>query len=517
MDESGSEADARLWWVAFGCCALLIAVPFFFVDVPPLLDYPNHLARLYVLAHAGSDPVLDAMYAPHWSIIPNLGLDIVGVPLVKLLPVHVAGRILLYASALLPTIGTIVYHRAVFGVRSYWPIAAGAVAFNALFFAGFAAFLFGVGLALIGAALWIRWQDRGRVTRVVAAMATGIVLFFCHILALFFFVVLVVAHEAAAAWPFDRAGRWRALESLGVLAGALLPALLLYGLSPFAADTGTSVWTFDSKLMMLLTPFMTYSQAITEATAVVAVAVIVACGVSRRMRVDAGTLLAVVALLAAFAVAPNRMHGGALIDARLPLLAGLAFVGGTRALLPRTWAVAAGGVVALLMAVRIATIAQVWAAHGADLAELRTAIAPVAPGDRVLVLTGGRAASYAYVAREPAGRQLPGFYRLDEHVAALLLIERHAFWPYLFADPRQQPIVVRPPYAAIAWPLGEPPAPSAIASDNGPGAYLSDWPDHFDYVLVLDAGAIDASKLRPDRLQPIVTTDAAALYRVRKD
>jgi hypothetical protein len=34
------------WWsVLAGTCAVLLA-PLFLVDVPPLLDYPNHLARM---------------------------------------------------------------------------------------------------------------------------------------------------------------------------------------------------------------------------------------------------------------------------------------------------------------------------------------------------------------------------------------------------------------------------------------------------------------------------------------
>jgi len=518
VEQGGGEADVRWWWAALAGCLVLVAVPFFVIDVPPLLDYPNHLARLYVLAHVASDPVLGAMYAPHWSILPNLGLDIVGVPLVKLLPVHVAGRILLYAAALMPTIGVIVYHRALFVRRSYGPLAATAFAFNAIFFAGFAAFLYGVGLALIGAALWIRWRERELAVRVAATVATGIVLFFCHMLALFYFLVLVVAHEAAAAWPLDVAGRRRALESLGILAGGLLPTLLLYGLSPFAGDTGASIWQYGNKLTLLLTPFMTYSQWVTVGSALVLAALVAVCALRGRwIRIDRGALLAVVLVLAVYAVAPSRMHGGAVIDARLPLLALLTLAGGIGVQVSRRSALVLGAVVAALIVVRTGSVSASWAEHRQDLAAFRSAIAPVMPGERVLVVSGTRAAHSGYFLSEPRSRMLPGFYyRLDEHLPALLVIERHAFWPYLFADPRQQPITVRPPYAAIAWPLGEPPAPADIATDDGPGAYLSDWPAHFDYVLLLDAGAIDASKLRPDRLQPIVRTDAATLYRVRK-
>ena len=85
------------------------------VDLPPLLDYPNHLARAVVLAFGNSDPVLSQMYAAHWGIIPNLGMDLMLAPLLHVLPIHLAGRMVVGGAILLPVIGTIAYSRATFG------------------------------------------------------------------------------------------------------------------------------------------------------------------------------------------------------------------------------------------------------------------------------------------------------------------------------------------------------------------------------------------------------------------
>ena len=104
------------WAVALLC--LILLAPLALVDMPPLLDYPNHLARAVVLAAGTSDPILSRMYAAHWAVIPNLGTDLVLPPLLHLLPVHLAGRIVVGISILLPVAGTIAYSRAVFGVYS---------------------------------------------------------------------------------------------------------------------------------------------------------------------------------------------------------------------------------------------------------------------------------------------------------------------------------------------------------------------------------------------------------------
>ncbi|HEX2943335.1 MAG TPA: hypothetical protein VHO91_19940, partial [Rhodopila sp.] len=70
---AGRRAAARsagrsgLWRAAvLALCAVLLA-PLLLVDVPPLVDYPNHLARAFVLASWPQDPVLVRFYAPSWS------------------------------------------------------------------------------------------------------------------------------------------------------------------------------------------------------------------------------------------------------------------------------------------------------------------------------------------------------------------------------------------------------------------------------------------------------------------
>ena len=77
-------AETLAWWLALLAAVAVLITPLFLVDVPPLLDYPNHLSRAWVLAKGSSDPVLSRIYEPHWTIIPNLASDIV-------LPGHARG------------------------------------------------------------------------------------------------------------------------------------------------------------------------------------------------------------------------------------------------------------------------------------------------------------------------------------------------------------------------------------------------------------------------------------------
>ena len=53
--------------------------------LPPLFDYPNHLARLGLLTEGG-----DQFYRVVWAPLPNLAEDLIVPPLARLMPLEVA-------------------------------------------------------------------------------------------------------------------------------------------------------------------------------------------------------------------------------------------------------------------------------------------------------------------------------------------------------------------------------------------------------------------------------------------
>ena len=56
------------------------SVPIFSTVLPPLVDYPNHLARMHLLAEGGN-----RYFAAHWAPLPNLAADLVIPPLTRLM------------------------------------------------------------------------------------------------------------------------------------------------------------------------------------------------------------------------------------------------------------------------------------------------------------------------------------------------------------------------------------------------------------------------------------------------
>ncbi|MDB5447992.1 MAG: hypothetical protein JWQ97_3309 [Phenylobacterium sp.] len=366
---------------AWGLAAVFIVAvslaPFLVVDVPAVLDYPNHLARFYILAHP-HDPVLSLMYAPHWAVLPNVGMDLLGQALLRVAPPSVGGRIILALSLLAPAAGTTLYARAAFGRWTWWSLGAGVIAFNGIFSLGFMNFLLGLGLALAGAAAWRALRRRGRdAVTALAGAVIGLAVFFCHLSGFGFFALLVGAQEADELYRERRAGRLssRRLVAAAVrLAVALGPPLALYALTHRATEHGDALgWKWRPKLVEALIPFMAYDRRATLIMAVVVGAVAIL--VWRQARRASGVVLALALLAILYLVAPFEGAGGTFVDTRLPLMAALLLFAGLEPSLSRRAGRAAAAIFALLALGRAAEVGVAWQGRGRDLAELRAELA----------------------------------------------------------------------------------------------------------------------------------------------
>jgi hypothetical protein len=518
------------WFVASALilCAVLM-VPFLATPIPPLLDFPDHVAEMDVIAHAVSDPILAKWFTIHWTVVANSGVELVMPILLRWFPLWATGRFFLILALLVPLAGIIAYSRVAFGRWSAWSLGGGLVAYNTLFLLGFMNFVIGLGLALLAAAAWMAWRERLPVRTILAGILAALALFFFHLFALLYFALLIGAHELLALWgPPGR--RWPTPRAVlaRLLPDALLfvlPALLL-ATSTLADTTGPTIrLSLNLKLGELFFPFLTYYQTPDRLVMLVVIAIMAGLLIRRRAQVAVPAVLVAVILLLVWPFIPHVFKQTGYIDARFPIMCGfLLFAGFAPRRLPRRLAAAVFGLLAILTVVRVGLITQVWAGHNPDLAELQAVIAHVPQGSVVLAADVPPAQVIPYWLTHRRNWLTAAYIKTYYQDAALLLIERRALWPRLFTGLGKQPVVVNPPYRNVTAPEGELPdyhelaadAPSAKAVADAP--YLADWQHKFDYVLVLAAGAApDLAALRPDRLELVAQTEFAALFRVRRD
>src|SRR4030088_879383 len=81
---------------------------------PPMSDYINHLARMQVIANINTDPDLARFYEIDWQLIPNLMMDLIIPPLLRVMNVYLAGQLYTILSFVVIASGTLALHRRLF-------------------------------------------------------------------------------------------------------------------------------------------------------------------------------------------------------------------------------------------------------------------------------------------------------------------------------------------------------------------------------------------------------------------
>src|SRR5258708_40179654 len=66
------KGDTAKIFAAFVLLLAVVSAPLFSTALPPLVDYPNHLTRLQLIATDG-----DEFYAVRWAPLPDLAADLV--------------------------------------------------------------------------------------------------------------------------------------------------------------------------------------------------------------------------------------------------------------------------------------------------------------------------------------------------------------------------------------------------------------------------------------------------------
>lgn len=509
-----------VWWLTLLAMCGLLLTPLMFADIPPVVDYPNHLARLVILGHAGEGSALDSIWRPHWAVIPDLGIDLVVPPLMHVMPPYAAGRLALALALLMPVGGAAAYSRAAFRRRLYWPMIAGLMAYNIIFVLGFLNYLISLGAALFAAAAWLGVRGQPWMVRLAVGALSAGGIFFIHIFGVAFFGILIgVAELDRLTREADGRTVRQVAHSAGLLAATFAPCMYLWTLvPPHLADTLVHRGAILTKLFFLAGPFIGYEALPGLLIGAALFSAAIWWKAKRRGSTGPGIPIAALTLAAAWLALPFAIGGGTFLDSRIPLMLALTLAAGIRPpAMNRRAARAIFVLAAAAFVLEIVPISVIWHRHEAQIADLRRTIAPVSPGSRVLVVSAPLDRDNPYW--RASGALALGIFRTDYNLGALVAIDRQAFWPGLFADPSQQPVAIQPPYAGLAAP-GWPPEIESLklgqsTDPNWPAPYLKDWPANFDFVLVLNAGAIpDIARYLPERVTLIGATPIAALFQV---
>jgi len=461
-----------LWvWSAFAVLLSLSAVPVFSTVLPPLVDYPNHLARMHLLAEGG-----DAFYTVHWAVLPNLAEDLIVPPLARVLPLDIVAKLFLVMIFALMAGGVIWLNHVAIGGWRLWPLLGFLFLYNRILLWGFVNYLFGIGVALVGTALWLALERRRWWLRSLSSSLVAFACFLSHIAAFGFYALVILGVEALPAVAELRARRWRALgRRIAIVAPQFVaPAVLLLGVqhdTPGGTVSYAGLWR---KADLLFSVFDNYDRAFDLACLALFLALISGLVWARRLGMGPRLASAVGIVFAAYLLLPSQMYGGSGADHRLPIAFFLLLIAASAPrFASRRIAAAVGMVAAAILVIRLGVIEHVWR-----------------EADRVY------SADLAGIDALPRGSKLaiaqpPNLFHVvpvpEVHLAVLAIPRGEAFVPTLFAIPGQQPVALKP---AFAW-LAEAAQPQhlwAILSD-GQAADREPLPavlEQFDFIAFTD-------------------------------
>lgn len=514
---SGSRLHVAGLWLAYAVAVAALLTPLAVVTIPPLVDYPNHLARLHILAAIEDEPTLQGIYEVRWAILPNLAMDLIALPFAKLLGAVDAGRLFVAITIVLLLGGTATLHRVLHGRFGLWPLCAALVVYNYCLFWGFLSYLFTAGLVLFAFAGWIAAERWLPWTRGAVFSLVSVALFICHLFAFATFGLIVAAYEL---W------RWRERREAGFVPFLRFsaPAAAQFGIPAvlwFMSPTGTGAAYTDyggimDKMRALISPVV-FSGGIVERVIFVFAAFVIIWGIHKRWySVTQKIAYPLVALALAAIAMPNWLMNTFGADLRLPVVIACVFIAGARpTFTSRRTRMALATVAVFLFATRMVLLTDQWRETDRRYAEFRQAAREIPEGSAILPTW---TASEGWV----DNASLPYW-----HLATLAVIDRSAFVPTLFTNPVKQPVRVRDLYRDIDANHGDPISLSVLTTGERPetskqptgerlwahrNAYWQSWQERFDYVLVVRDGP--PAELPPGKLVRVSGGSWFDIYRV---
>ncbi|HTJ65670.1 MAG TPA: hypothetical protein VL899_17855, partial [Alphaproteobacteria bacterium] len=352
---SKAGAGRRAVLTGFVLLGLLALMPILSVRLPPILDYPNHLARMHILAALSSTPDLARFYRVHWSPLPNLALDAV-VPWVgRITGVETAMRLFLGATLLGLAGGALVLHRTVFQRWSLWPLAAFLLLYNRMLLWGFLNYLAALAVALWALAAWIALERKPAALRIAIGAMLATFIYLGHLAAFGCYALSIAALGLA---PAD-GSRWSLRRAIPAIA-TLVPPALLFLLAPTSGGSvEISYGNIFRKFDLPVSLFDNYDRLFDGITFGILLIALIAGLLRGGLVMDSRMRWCVAAVLLAFLLMPARLLSAAGIDHRLPVAIALLFVASTDWTAFRYRRGVAGVLLALLV-VRMGVIETVW-------------------------------------------------------------------------------------------------------------------------------------------------------------
>jgi hypothetical protein len=428
VEARSSDAEAvpeRPWWESRLCVTLVIlatTVPLLYPAIPPLVDLFGHMGRYRVELDLGRSPWLQQYYDYHWAAIGNLGVDVLVIPLGRLLGLELAVKLIVLVIPPLTAIGFLWVAREVHGRIPPTAFFALPFIYGYPFLFGFVNFALSVALAFLAFGLWLRLGRLERTAlRAWLFVPISLVVFFAHTYG--WGLLGLMCFSADAVRLHDRGDRWwRAAGEAALHTSVMALPVIVMLIWRTETHGGQTIDWFDWKvkwrwvystlrdrwkwfdIASLIVPLVVFLYAIANRM------------FGRTLSLSRNLAFSAIVLAISFVVIPRIVFGSAYADMRLvPYLIAVALLAIRFRALPRGTTAQVLAVLGLLFfATRTAANTMSLGMAAADQQAKLAAIDPMPEGARVITLTGMTCIEYWPPLR-------------NSHLGAMVIVRRDGF------------------------------------------------------------------------------------------
>lgn len=429
---------------------LISIIPVVVAPILPMIDFYSHVARFFVLSQLHSDSFLQQYYDSNWSILPNIGMDVIGTSLMGFFPATIVDKTLVIIIFATQYFGIIAFGRQISGSNSLLTaVLSVPLLYSFILGWGFANFLFGLGLVFWGAAWWLSRREHLKVAVPVASLF-ALLIFLSHGLSFALYGLLLGGLELGrfiVAKP--RSIRALSISTSALAIQAVAPAALFFASPTSKSLTGLTnadeairslslsgdIWPrifdiFKYRISTIYRVSESSDAKIDLAVFAITIAILATLILARQIKIPRFMFpsLFIAFLLVIFT--PPSIFGVGYVSDRMPLFFAFIFVGSI-SIGPQYSLAGKSGIyfLATVFAIKLSWIGASWQSYKQDMIDFRAVSNQIPP------------------------QRLVGFfntankYRLEterrcQMYGPLLVIYRSAAAP-LFAYSSQQPISLR--------------------------------------------------------------------------
>lgn len=233
-----------LWIGLFAVLVLSLAIPHLMVNEAPLLDYPNHLARTFILNHL-HDPnfQFSKYYRADWKPYPYILWDILLITFQQVLPIELAGKSMLMLETMLLPVAVAWFLWQANRTEIKLSLLACALSYYTLFLWGFVAYQLSIGLCFLMIGTWLWYRRKPSAVRAVLFAVICFATYFAHVFGFASAAFILVFYEGS---QFN----WR--EALRLACFLAPPSALALWARP--GISGASALEWQSISQRLLSP-----------------------------------------------------------------------------------------------------------------------------------------------------------------------------------------------------------------------------------------------------------------------